>query len=640
MPSDAQTYLVAHGLKQQRTGLRRKSAHALFNNSTEALLRAGVIDKLGALQFPFSNKPTALWARVKMPLSRPDAISWDARQKVVNAIASDESPDTLFRIWKLKRPSAVISITGGANTLEIPQFLEQDLRKGLCEAVRVTSAWVITGGTDSGVMRFTGRALKDQNCVLIGTAPWGKILGHRNLGAATGCEISDYHPSESVGAGFLGPCPPSDHTRLEPNHTHFLLVDKDGESEWGDEIVLRDALEECVASIGSDEQTPVTKVMVCLGGGIGTCTTIMHALTQNRPIVLVPESGGAARDIYEQCCLKIDPSCTEKTSQSEQYRKLLAVIEKSAANHLTFYRSDGTTPDFKEVILSACLTDSALRHRETDPIRLAVAWGDADIVRRELEAFEAPPDDERAHAGVARAFDESLRLADPDVVRTLIEFKADPSKVCFDKLLPSRLAGDLSELNQETSTVAQLVTATVNETVSSAKAAFAGTEPSRSRGATECSTSAESDEAARASDEYAMWSALDRFGFLRQFVEEDAQQAKSRVAMLIKGALVTHAKRGDGEVIEVCPDGSRIVKFAAGGKSTSSTRPVDPAATEQTHRYRPSSLHKLQPKEVDPNSLGFQLLASRFENYTSYIDWRRMRRDTAVVDDQKVHSIA
>ena len=57
--------------------------------------------------------------------------------------------------WGLEPPSVVISVTGAAASLKVNPKLEQIFRRGLRKAAAITRAWIITGGTKSGVMELS-----------------------------------------------------------------------------------------------------------------------------------------------------------------------------------------------------------------------------------------------------------------------------------------------------------------------------------------------------------------------------------------------------------------------------------------------------------------------------------------------------
>ena len=63
------------------------------------------------------------------------------------------------KVWKLEEPSVLLSITGGAADLSLSADLEEMFKEGLIKAARSARAWIITGGTDTGVMKLTGEAM-------------------------------------------------------------------------------------------------------------------------------------------------------------------------------------------------------------------------------------------------------------------------------------------------------------------------------------------------------------------------------------------------------------------------------------------------------------------------------------------------
>ena len=50
-------------------------------------------------------------------------------------------------------PRLLISVAGGAQNFELSKELESVLKRGLRKAAEATNAWVVTGGTDCGIMK-------------------------------------------------------------------------------------------------------------------------------------------------------------------------------------------------------------------------------------------------------------------------------------------------------------------------------------------------------------------------------------------------------------------------------------------------------------------------------------------------------
>ena len=65
--------------------------------------------------------------------------------------------------------------SGAAAGVSIPPKLEQVFRRGLRKAALTTKAWIVTGGTKSGVMELVGKTVReaDTQVTCIGIAPAG-----------------------------------------------------------------------------------------------------------------------------------------------------------------------------------------------------------------------------------------------------------------------------------------------------------------------------------------------------------------------------------------------------------------------------------------------------------------------------------
>ena len=106
------------------------------------------------------------------------------------AARSEKVIDLLIDGWQLNPPSVVLSVTGAAQELEIPKVLENAFTTGLAKAAESLQAgsdggqedreaWVITGGTDAGVMAHVGKAMMQvaaasRRC--IGIAPKRQVM--------------------------------------------------------------------------------------------------------------------------------------------------------------------------------------------------------------------------------------------------------------------------------------------------------------------------------------------------------------------------------------------------------------------------------------------------------------------------------
>jgi hypothetical protein len=146
---------------------------------------------------------------------RKNTISFEnGNRAVVVTAPRDASAHAIIDALEIASPRAVILLFGGAAGLDDSRkaHLATLFADGVTPVAAELGALIIDGGTQSGVMAIMGEAVAQHpgTCQLLGIAPKGKIA----------------HP-EIVGASAV-----SDGAPLEPNHSHFVLVES---NEWGGE---------------------------------------------------------------------------------------------------------------------------------------------------------------------------------------------------------------------------------------------------------------------------------------------------------------------------------------------------------------------------------------------------------------------
>lgn len=69
------------------------------------------------------------------------------------------SPERILQLllhhWQLELPKLLISVHGGIANFDLQPKLKRVFNKGLIKAANTTGAWIITGGTNTG-MYITG----------------------------------------------------------------------------------------------------------------------------------------------------------------------------------------------------------------------------------------------------------------------------------------------------------------------------------------------------------------------------------------------------------------------------------------------------------------------------------------------------
>jgi hypothetical protein len=285
-------------------------------------------------------------------------------------------------------PGLVLSVCGNnsmAPSLR-PLFMEtfgKDL-KHLCE---LTGAWVTTSGTDDGVCSLVGdvRQQFDIKSPFIGFVSGGApFMTHKQLlpmddtedvqvwrykkadGSRVDGDINEHldeddarwepgatvypPPSLDFGSENDGVAKTEDvkkhvsamydsvghETKLNNNHSHFIIVDRADEgneedpmklkaSEFGAEIDTKDLFETYVSSLqfikskmcaNMEESLHIPRVLLVWGGGYGEMDTVYKACKQSVPIILVVNSGRYVEVLRAYLKVKQD---TKQESFSESY---------------------------------------------------------------------------------------------------------------------------------------------------------------------------------------------------------------------------------------------------------------------------------------------------------------------------------
>ncbi|XP_070771465.1 transient receptor potential cation channel subfamily M member 2 [Enoplosus armatus] len=332
-------------------------------------------------------------------------------------VSTDTSPEILYQLmteqWKLSPPNLLISVTGGAKNFYLKARLKNVFHRGLIKVAQTTGAWIITGGTHTGVMKHVGKAVRDYalsnsmhgQIVAIGVATWGIIHNRDTLVHSEGCFPAHYL-MDAKGQGRLS-C-------LDNNHTHFLLVDDGTQGRYGVEIELRSRLEKCISGkrLGNKESgVTIPVVCVVLDGGPGTLNTIHNAMLNGTPCVILEGSGRVADVIAQVAGLPVTRVTIAlihllmKKFFGQEYENFpdLKIIEWTKkiqdiirmSHLLTVFRvSEDIHGDVDVAILQALL--KASRTSESlgieswkRQLELAIAWNRVDIAETEIFTEES-----------------------------------------------------------------------------------------------------------------------------------------------------------------------------------------------------------------------------------------------------------
>jgi len=194
-----------------------------------------------------------------------------------------ELPHAL-RSLELDFPSPCLVLVGGADRLDDSEMVHLRpvfvrVLASLAEALNIS---VVDGGTDAGVMRLMGEAR---------------------------AEVRAEFPLVGVAAASTVALPyafstPSGTSRLEPHHTHFVLVPG---SRWGAEVPW-------LASVADVLSNGVPSVTVLVDGGDTAWADVNLSIESGRPVIAVAGTGRAADEI----------ASTVSTSEGEEQGRKLA----------------------------------------------------------------------------------------------------------------------------------------------------------------------------------------------------------------------------------------------------------------------------------------------------------------------------
>ncbi|XP_019378904.1 PREDICTED: transient receptor potential cation channel subfamily M member 8 [Gavialis gangeticus] len=217
-------------------------------------------------------------------------------------LSCDTDSETLYELmtqhWHLKTPNLVISVTGGAKNFALKPRMRKIFSR-LIFIAQSKGAWIFTGGTHYGLMKYIGEVVRDntisrtseENVVAIGIAAWGMISNRETL-------IRSSNNNEYYLAHYI-----MDDLKRDPlycldnNHTHLLLVDNGTHGYPATEAKLRAQLEKYISDRAIPDSDYGGKIpIVCFvqGGGRETLKAINVAVKSKIPCVVVEGSGQIA----------------------------------------------------------------------------------------------------------------------------------------------------------------------------------------------------------------------------------------------------------------------------------------------------------------------------------------------------------
>jgi hypothetical protein len=231
----------------------------------------------------------------------------NGNRAVVITAARNESASAILDALGIRAPRAVILLFGGAAGLDESRksHLATLFSDGVAAVAAELGALIIDGGTQSGVMKIMGEALvaRPGTCQLLGVAPKGKV---------TNPEIA-------------GPSVVSDGAALEPNHSHFVLVESD---EWGGETTKMLELARAFN---------VPSVAILVNGGAIAADEALQSVRNGWPLLVMEGSGRFADEL-------------SAAVRDRQPAKSVEVNEIAGSGLVTLFHVDGVGEKLRDAL--------------------------------------------------------------------------------------------------------------------------------------------------------------------------------------------------------------------------------------------------------------------------------------------------
>ena len=125
----------------------------------------------------------AKFIRLQAPYGQTEFRSLPSAQQMQRAQLLRQTLEFFKQTWNMSVPSVIFSVTGSALPFTLRPQYDEIFGLSLANATRNTNAWVVTGGTNAGIMKLVGDTLArhEHKGVTLGIASWGTIHGRTTL---------------------------------------------------------------------------------------------------------------------------------------------------------------------------------------------------------------------------------------------------------------------------------------------------------------------------------------------------------------------------------------------------------------------------------------------------------------------------
>eukprot|EP00058_Branchiostoma_floridae_P014804 XP_002600292.1 hypothetical protein BRAFLDRAFT_66795 [Branchiostoma floridae] len=220
----------------------------------------------------------------------------------VNCPSMEVISEHLHRTWRIERPKVILSLYCEPEHFSLwkRRKIYDALQTGLIKLASTTNMWLITNGANLGVGKLVGDAMKREKArreyIVVKEEEDQPML--RAVGISPFCAVAHMLPRwRTIQDGVR------DQWELNPDHTHFIVVDDGTDDNWNAEHELRLQLQHHYRSprqtynvlpgtTSRKKANPVVCVLV--QGGPASIQYVQGCVQQETPVLLLKGSGKAA----------------------------------------------------------------------------------------------------------------------------------------------------------------------------------------------------------------------------------------------------------------------------------------------------------------------------------------------------------
>ncbi|XP_033743506.1 transient receptor potential cation channel subfamily M member 7-like [Pecten maximus] len=315
--------------------------------------------------------------------------------------------------WRMRSPKIVLSVISGVRHFKPWKNLrlKEQFQKAIIKAANTTEMWVVTSGLDGGVSKMIGDAFREEKARRISNRTQQSMIRPDAVQKFQKLTLIGILPkdglkygdkldgSEGVGLKNEGHQPDSDKYELNPDHTHFMIVEEEDldrmfftnirctlEKEFEFQLGRPRRLRR-VFSWGSDESNmnsfnnmhnPYDKTIPVIGllvqGSPKNVEHILFYLSNKMPVVVLKGSGGFADLLafaYQETQERTDPDFLETFLKPE----LIKLICKTYPSD--FKDNDLARNEFRDKILKC--VDLAQEEDQTFMTIVSMQGWDANL---------------------------------------------------------------------------------------------------------------------------------------------------------------------------------------------------------------------------------------------------------------------